>query len=371
MSLSRRKLLALIGGGTIVAAGGAATGFAITRTPRRALAPWGSAGGYDDVRLNALSFAILAPNPHNRQPWQAEIVAGDTVRIFRDVTLNLPYTDPYDRQLTIGMGCFLELMSIAASASGHAVEVSLFPDGESPGAPVAEAAFVAGAAVPDPLGTAILERRSCKAPFSDRSVASEQVRALDTFARVVTDPAVVASIRALTWEAHMVEVMTPRTYGESVDLMRFGRRAINAQPDGIDLGGPFLEALMLVGGLTREGQGNPGSAEFRQGVEMYRRMLHATPAYAVVTTQGNTRHDQIKAGRRYLRLNLATTQLGLSLHPVSQSLQEYPEMAEHYAAAHRLLAGRGEIVQMLARLGHGPKVPRTPRWPLAAKLRQP
>jgi len=44
-------------------------------------------------------------------------------------------------------------------------------------------------------------------------------------------------------------------------------------------------------------------------------------------------------------------------------------MAEHYATAHRLLAGPGETVQMLARLGHGPAIPRTPRWPLEEKLR--
>lgn len=370
MSISRRKMLALIGGGSVLAAGVAGSAFAMTRTPRRALAPWAEAGGYDDARLNALSFAILAPNPHNRQPWEAELVGSDRVRIFRDPTLNLPHTDPYDRQMTIGMGCFLEQMAIAATATGHHVDFTFFPGGDKPAEPVAEAVFVPDRAEPDPLGAAILSRRSCKEPFEDRSIAIEDKRALERFTRIITEPAAIAPIRELTWNAHMVEVMTPRTYGESVDLMRFGRREIEAQPDGIDLGGPFLEGLMLVGALTREGQRNPDSAEFRQGVEMYRRMLNATPAYAVISTQGNSRQDQIDAGRRYLRLNLATTSLGLALHPVSQSLQEYPEMADHYATAHRLLAGPGETVQMLGRLGYGPRVSNTPRWPLEAKLRQ-
>ncbi|MFN4099213.1 MAG: Acg family FMN-binding oxidoreductase [Pararhodobacter sp.] len=370
MSLSRRKMLALIGGGTVLAAGAAGTGFALTRTPARALAPWAEAGGYDDPRLNALSFAILAPNPHNRQPWEAELVADDRVRIFRDPALNLPHTDPYDRQMTIGMGCFAEQMAIAATATGHFADLAFFPDGDRPGAPVAEAVFVPGAAQPDPLGAALLDRRSCKEPYTDQQVGAPAIASLEAFARLITGPGEVAAIRDLTWAAHMVEVMTPRTYGESVDLMRFGRREIDASPDGIDLGGPFLESLMLVGALTRDGQRDPDSAEFRQGIEIYRRMLHATPAYAVVTTQGNSRQDQIDAGRRYLRLNLATTTLGLALHPVSQALQEYPEMADHYATAHRLLAGPGETVQMLGRLGYGPAVSQTPRWPLDAKLRR-
>lgn len=299
-----------------------------------------------------------------------ELVGEDTVRIFRDPVLNLPETDPYDRQMTIGMGCFLEQMVIAASGTGHSIDLDLFPEGDAPGAPVALARLRPDAVSVDPLGAAILDRRSCKQPLSDRPGDSADAAALAEMARVILDPDQVADLRKLIWDAHLVEVMTPRTYGESVDLMRFGRREIDATPDGIDLGGPLLEGLMLVGMLSRDGQRDPNSAEFRQGMEMYRQMHAATRAFAVITTVGNDRLDQIAAGRRYLRLNLATTQRGLALHPVSQALQEYPEMAEHYTAAHQLLAAPGETVQMLARLGHGPVVPQSPRWPLDAKLRQ-
>jgi len=68
MTLSRRKAIALIGGGTILAAGAAGTGFLTTRTPTKALAPWTAAGKYSDPRKRALSFALLAPNPHNLHP---------------------------------------------------------------------------------------------------------------------------------------------------------------------------------------------------------------------------------------------------------------------------------------------------------------
>ncbi|MFN4159062.1 MAG: hypothetical protein ACK4GO_11745 [Gemmobacter sp.] len=89
----------------------------------------------------------------------------------------------------------------------------------------------------------------------------------------------------------------------------------------------------------------------------------------MVTTPGNTRADQIAARRRWLRLNLTTTARGLALHPVSQTLQEFPEMTGPYARAHALLAAPGETVQMLGRLGYGPPTPRTPRWPLETRMR--
>ena len=368
MPLSRRRTLALIGGGTVLAATAGGTAFALTRTPARALAPWTAAGGHADPRMNALSWAILAPNPHNRQPWVAELTGADGIRIFRDPARNLPQTDPLDRQMTIGMGCFLELLAIAATGTDHRADVALFPEGEAPGAPVAAVTLHPGAQ-PHPFLPHMADRRSCKEPYADRPLAPEHATALADYATTITDPARVAALRTLTWDAWMIEATTPAAFGESVDLMRFGRAEIEANPDGIDLGGPFLEALMVAGVLTRASQRDPASGAFRQGVEMYRAMLAATPAHAVLTTPGNTRLDQIAAGRRWLRLNLAATALGVALHPVSQALQEFPEMAPAHARAHALLAGPGETVQLLGRIGYGPAVPPTPRWPLESRLK--
>ncbi len=362
---TRRTFLRLLGGGVVLAAGSAGA-FLATRTPAKALAPWDAAGGYEEPRMRALSYAILAPNPHNRQPWEADLREPGKIAIWRDKSRDLPETDPYDRQLTIGMGCFLELLAVAAGETGHAVSFDLFPQGEE--GPVAVATFVEGGAG-DPLFAHVMDRRSCKEPFEARAVPAEAASALASLAEVIMEAERVAALRKLTWDAWMVEVMTPRTFRESVELMRMGKAEIEANPDGIDLGGPFFESLQLVGMMTREGQMDQTSQEFAIGVDIYREMLAATQAYAVVTTAGNSRADQIAAGRRWLRLNLATTGLGLALHPVSQSLQEFPEMAPHYEAAHALLAKPGETVQMLGRLGYGPETPRTPRWPLETRLR--
>jgi hypothetical protein len=85
-------------------------------------------------------------------------------------------------------------------------------------------------------------------------------------------------------------------------------------------------------------------------------------------TPGNTRADQIAAGRDWVRLNLAATAAGLGMQPLSQALQEYTEMADLYAAAHQALAPGGGTVQMWARLGYGPTVAPSPRWPVENKI---
>ncbi|WP_170474491.1 Acg family FMN-binding oxidoreductase [Ruegeria arenilitoris] len=360
---NRRKFLKIIGGGTIIAAAGAA-GFMATRTPQKALAPWQPIP-YEDPRKAALSYAILAPNPHNRQPWLIELIDEDRARIHRDTERELPETDPNHRQLYIGLGAFLETMVLAASAQGFNAKLTLLPEGDE--GPVADASFEAGAKA-DPLAAHILNRHSNKEPYSDRRLQPSEASALNDYASLVLDEAKVARIRELTKRAFEIEVKTPRTLKESVDLMRIGKAEINSNPDGIELRDPMLEALRLTGLLGQDTLMNIDHPGNKAQLRDYYAMLDATPHYAVITTRTNNRRDQLDAGRQLMRLYLKTTEMGVGVHPVSQALQEYPEMAGEYALAHELLAPQGHTVQMLLRLGYGPEPIPTPRWPLETRL---
>lgn len=365
--MSRRKALALVGGGVVLGAAGWGGWqyYARTRSPSRALEPWRLAGGYDEPRRRALSYAILAPSAHNLQPWLADLRQPGRVTILRDPDRTLPETDPYDRQLTISMGCFLELLVMAAAEGGHAAGLDLFPDGED--GPVAIVRFEPGG-VPDPLFRHVLDRRSCKEPFEERPVPADAVRQLSAHARIVDEPELVRSLTGLAWTAWQVEARTPRTLKSTVEWMRFGKAEIEASPDGIALSGAMLEGLMAVGGLDRAALLDRDSVAFDAMMRLQERVLKATPAFAVVITPGNARLDQIEAGRRWLRLNLAATALGLGLHPVSQTLQEYRELSVHRRRVHELLAELGQAVQMLGRLGFAPPVPPAPRWPLERRV---
>lgn len=377
MVTSRRKVLRILGSSAVVVAAGGA-GFAFTRTPTAAMAPWRSAGqGYSDARLRALSYAILAPNPHNRQPWMVDLSAADRVRLTCDPDRRLPETDPYDRQITIGLGCFIELAQIAAAADGYRTRIELFPQGE-PGerldtAPVADIFFEQSAAVQaDPLFEQVLKRRTNKEPYdTGRPVGVSTVDALSTVTSpqailgVTNEEQLVGAIRDLTWRAHEVETLTPRTFVESVRLMRIGKSEIERNPDGIDIGGVFPEALMHAGVLTRETMVDMDSGAFEQGMQMYREIIGSAMGHIWLTTPGNDRPDQIAAGRAWLRVHLKATELGLDLHPLSQALQEYPEVDSLRRELLTLLdIAPGHTLQMLGRVGYGPVIDPSPRWPL-------
>ncbi len=131
----------------------------------------------------------------------------------------------------------------------------------------------------------------------------------------------------------------------------------------------MIESLALFGLVSREAALDPNDPNARGPIEDTANAILSAPAMTLTRTSGNSRLDQIEAGRRWLRLNLATTGAGLALRPVSQALQEYPEMKSLYDEIHAIFAPRGETVQMLGLLGYGALTPRTPRWPIETRLR--
>jgi hypothetical protein len=378
MPVNRRTVLFAAGGAGLALVGSGAL-FAVTRTPGRALAPWVDLDTpVGDVRLDAFRHAILAPNPHNRQPWQIRLIGTDEAVVTCDLGRRLPHTDPHDRQIVIGFGCFLELARMAAAERGVRITIEPFPEGasEAPGRldrrPIARLRFVRDATVPrDPLFAAIAVRRSSKVPFDTaRPLEPKSLAALTApLTHTSAAPDLVERLRALTWQAWMIEAETPRTFQESVDLMRIGKAEIEASPDGIALGGAFIEALALAGQISRHQLSDPSSGAFKAGIHTYRPIMASAMGYLWVATPGNSRLDQLDAGRAYVRANLAANRAGLSMHPISQALQEFAEMAVPFREVRTALAiDAAETLHMLARLGYAGAVPPAPRWPLANKV---
>ena len=378
-----RRTVLLVGGASVLVAGAGLAAYARGPGLSRAIAPWSQAGeSFGDPRLDALAYAILAPSSHNRQPWMFELIGEDRIDVYCDLDRRLPETDPFDRQITVSFGCMLELLSLAATKTGHTTIVTPFPDGAPgerlDGRRMATVTLVAGAGTAEPLAGQILARRSNKQAYDlDRPVDDETLNDLTApFTGAVSaggtsDPDRVRALIDLCKAGWLVEYETDRTRRESINVMRIGNREIVETPDGIELGGTMMGLMKLTGIVNRETLDTPGSSAYEQGIDMYMSLIEATPSFVWLTSSRADRETQIASGRAWVRLNLLAQSMGLSVHPLSQVLQEFPEMTPHYAQAHSDLgAGDGDVVQMLARLGYGPASAPTPRWPVTAKLVQ-
>ena len=302
--MNRRNFLSVLGGGTVLAAtaGGA---WLATRTPARALEPWNLAGTYGDPRRDALSWGLLAPNPHNRQPWLVDLAEPDAVTLYAQGDRDLPHTDPFDRQLTIGLGCFVALTRMAAGEAGQRVDVEPFPEGWSAegldARPVARMRFVKGEAEPDPLFAHALARRSNKEPFDmARAVAGDDLAAIvaaSPLAGGTVDAADVGEWRRITEDALRVETETPRTYKESVDLFRIGKGEVERNPDGIDFSGPFFDAAGATGLFSREAALDRSGSAYEQGLDAVMENARTAMGFVWLATADNDRPTQLAAAR--------------------------------------------------------------------------
>jgi hypothetical protein len=340
-----------------------------------------------DIRRIVLSYAILAPNPHNKQPWIVRFTGPRSLELFVDPERLLPETDPPYRQIHIGQGTFLENLVLAAQAHGHRAVVRYFPAGMYGNQalepkPVAAIELVPDAAlVKDPLFEAILARQTNRRAYEATALRADELRgiqgAYDTSEyplSVLTAAPRREALAEMLEQAMRVETSNRRRDLETIAMFRFNDREIEAYRDGFGLAqsgmGPFMRWMAETFFLSRESTEADPSAFGKEAVTMTGRQARSAAAFAWISSIGNTRLDQVKVGRAYERVNLTATRLGLAMHPLSQVLQEYADMSElQRAFLQALEIPPGHTVQMLFRLGRAERTPHSPRRPPDALLR--
>jgi len=228
----------------------------------------------------------------------------------------------------------------------------------------------------------VMRRHTAKVPYdTSRPVAGSVLEALSS-AMPTQDPhglqvggttagALLTDLRTLTMDAVLVELRTERTVMESQRLIRVGPAEIAEHRDGISLNAPMVRVLDAVGLFDRSSAPAEGSAAMNAMVERYQGLTSTPMGFlwlssdtAVNAAAGRTRSAEVAAGRAYLRLHLKATELGLQMHPLSQALQEFPEMRALHERVHQWTTGAPaaqRTVQMLCRLGYADDQPHTPR----------
>jgi hypothetical protein len=368
----------------VLGAGGAAIALSACDTmPASAVAPWsGPHSDEPDPRLRALSWAMLAPNPHNLQSWLADIREPGLIKLHVDLKRLLPQTDPPNRQILIGCGAFLELLRMAASHDGWRADIELFPEGEyGPGAdarPFARVRMVRDPAiVPDPLFSAVPLRRTNRLPYEAKVPDENTLNSLASAAKqsgvtLVTTTAVekVQRIRDMAIEGYRVEFTNQVTWNESADAVRLGAQAVAAEPSGIAALGTGVWWGRTLGLLS------PSSLRNTDGMAAHRALKESidaadnTHAWIWLVSADNSRRTQIETGRAYLRTDLTAAALGLAIQPNSQVLQEFTEMRQLYENFHREVGVTAPSrVQMLARIGYATRPNPAPRRAVASVVR--
>ncbi|MER8830104.1 hypothetical protein NKH73_28405 [Mesorhizobium sp. M0938] len=329
--------------------------------------------------LQAIAYGVHAPNPHNTQAWKFEVTSDTEALFYLDERRLLPATDPPARQIHIGAGCAIETLAIGMSRHGYTTEVELLPQGahgfeEIGRKPVARIVLRSNATTrPDNLADGISRRQTNRRPYAGPLVTDHEAEHIRVLAPadnmevlVLSQPERMRPLLDVFYRAFEIEVKTPHVYDETRDWFRFSEHQRRDRRDGLSipqLGFDGLKARLMEWSLFNGSPTlwfstlatNSTLKDTRHGIESARGLV-------LLKTGANDQSTWLEAGRAFARVHLGLTQLGLTCHPYSQVLQEYPEMAALQTEFNRLLGVRApEKIQMAVRIGRAERAYVAPR----------
>lgn len=324
--------------------------------------------GMNDPILLAMNAGITAPNPHNTQAWRFRLTGPLSMLLYVDPERLLPVTDPTTRQIHIGQGTFLEVLKLHASRSGYSAKIDLFPEGtyslrDTGTKPVARVSLVRDDSVrPHPLSAFIAERATNRDEYDGPLLSESELSQLLAAAAAEKSHIGFASLAQMKellpilFSGMEIESRSRRLGEESRIWFRFNDSEIQTKRDGIALPDQGMSGFMRW--MTESFFLGPDPESFFDKsstdifLSSYKRKIDSAKALVYWKTSTNTHTDWVECGRDYVRFQLALTQAGLKMHPLSQCLQEYEEMNELRPRVETILGQKGaQKIQMIARIG--------------------
>lgn len=274
-----------------------------------------------------LSAAVLAPSPHNSQPWRFS-VSGNQIVLHADLGRKLGAMDPFEREMFIGLGCALENIAITAPGAGFAADIALLPDSKR-----GQAALVTlspAEASPHRLERAIARRRTDRGPYDTaRPVDDDAIHALqselgdNTPFELLFFPRASAqaeSFRELTMQATRDIVADARMSRDSARWYRQRQAIIDVSRDGLTMQtqgfSPLKETLVRL--LPQVSDKTAHIAWLRDTREV--QLATAAQFGMIVVPRDRLLDDVISlaVGRAWQRIHLAATSLGIACQPLNQ-----------------------------------------------------
>lgn len=337
---------------------------------------------FEDIRLQAVSQGLLAPNGHNMQPWKIKLDSSDksSFYLYGDPDLLTPDVDPPARQFTVSQGTFLEYCSVSAGYLNRQADITFFPDGEYGGSaqgigryPVAKVTLKkAQGAGDNALYDALFLPDTSRVAYRNEKLSDPEIEKLkrqntekNLILNLYQDQTDMDRISRYVVESARIEGGMDKINEESVKLTRINEYQKNKYRYGFSLESEGTSGIALY---TKEALVtllpflNNNAASEDAIVSQAEMAVENTPAYAFILTKDNSRTSQVQAGMLYARVQLTAESMGLAVQPLSQSIEEYPQMSELYREIHKDYAPGNTNIQMLVRIGRPVQsVPRSMR----------
>jgi hypothetical protein len=342
--------------------------------PATYLQPWSATyyQRFEDPRMRLVAHAVLAPSGHNLQPWTVRLDPDDpaVLYLYADPRRLAPAVDPLARQTMVSQGAFLAYLRVAGQKLGYSTSITLFPNGiyDEPTLtrsmsllPVARVTVTKDPSASTADYASLFRSDTNRSPYAATPLTRAQTDELAAIAAsspaklsILTNANDTKALGEFGVTGTLIETRFAAATRESDAVFHGTEQAKNAARSGFAVEGQGTSGVMkyfLQGLLTLIPAVNDDAAGARNAIALTDAGVAHTAAYGLISTAANTRIEQVESGILYAQFCLRARTLGLVMQPLSQALEEYPTMADTYAAIHSRYAPNGQTIQMLVRLG--------------------
>ena len=328
-----------------------------------------------DPRIQLSADGLLAASGHNMQPWKIKLDADKNVfYLFCDSGRLSKEVDPFARQTMITQGTFLEYVRVGGEKLGYKTNIVLFPDGEydernlvdsMKRKPVAKITLSKVEPKKNYMYDYMFLPDTNRAAYKLTQLTSQQVKKLqaintkkDMKLMIFQDKQNIKKLGEYTMAGAKIESSIHSMNVESANIFRDNEYQKNKYRYGYSVEGQGTTGIIkhvLQGSITLLPALTDEKASADLFVKSTQVAVNGTPAYAMIITKNNSRREQVESGILYSRLILEAHLLGLVMQPVSQVLEEYPQMKEQYNKIHSDYAPQNGTIQMFVRMGESTK----------------
>jgi len=337
---------------------------------------WGDGPG--GIRGQILSYSIMAPSPLNTQPWSVLCRDPCGIDLSLEKSRLLSHIDPESRQAYISCGAFIENLDIAARDAGYTADISLFPlswPGSiiDTGQPVAGIELISDpGVVTDPLFAWVETRHTNRTIFKEEPILAEILSTLADAAEqpfttlgFSSDPSFRKEVAGHISDAVEVTLSDRDRLLEFLSWVRILRGSTHPHQDGYGMREAGLHGVrgwLSLFPLRLSPAGIKSTKARELLLKLAKKQAESAAAFGWIATKGNSRYDQVRAGRMYERVHLTAASVGLGLQPMTDILEPYPGMEKHYRMVLDLIGiPDTHTVQMLFRLGYSDSFSRSRR----------
>jgi hypothetical protein len=360
---------------------------------RKYLEPWGKTyhQKFADPRTQILAHGILAANGHNLQSWKFVYGKDDPqgFDVYLETARLAPAVDPFHTQATISQGTLFEYASLAASKLGYQLKTDVFPDGEYAQnasvsildrTRVAHAELVPAQPQQDVLYEEMFKPDTSRVAYQKGTLTPAQISALSAVelpqlrVEFVGNGEQYELLKTYMLDSARVETGVPAVMQETQHLFRINEHEKNKYRYGFSFEGsalPRFKMNMLQGLLTVLPSMNNTDAVKGNLLTQTAMAVEQNAGFFMIIAEHNTRMNQFNAGRLYSRMQLKAHSMNLAIQPLSQAIEEYPEMRGIQAGIHKDFVHADETILMLFRIGvPQTEVPRSMRMDVESFIRR-